>query len=236
MGKEIIQNFHLVLRQFRALSVIFQPAALRMEHRSLPGKSLETFFLFRIGKRAIQQRRDLRQQDRDIVGLGDERVSACHDAVQLVHIRIARRYKDDGNVGKLSDPRTERKTALSRQPDIQKDQMRLRLLYHLHDVAGICRGARSENRFTAGSGARGSRYQITVSRQKRLQFLSYFFIIFDDQNPVFHGNILLIKKQICRQPAQRRGLPAPVIMPLQKMEASNRFLQNRRPTDHSNKS
>ena len=64
--------------------------------RQIPGEDLSGLGT---GSRLSQQGGDLGQQDRRIVRLCDKGVPAQHDAVELVHVRVAAGDKDDRQVG-----------------------------------------------------------------------------------------------------------------------------------------
>ena len=71
------EDLQFVFRQLRLSALVFQPAAFRVQHGPLPGQG----FLLPAGIVAFQQGIDLCQQDRGIVGLGDEGVAAEENAV-----------------------------------------------------------------------------------------------------------------------------------------------------------
>ena len=74
-----------------------------MQHRI----SIGDLFLLLCGIGFFQQRRNFRKQDRCVIGLRDKSVSAQHNAIQLVHIRVAACHKDNRYIGKTADLRTD---------------------------------------------------------------------------------------------------------------------------------
>ena len=137
-----------------------------MQHRI----SIDNLIRLLCGIGFFQQRSNFRKQNRCVIGLRDKSVSAQHDAIQLVHIRVAACHKDDWYFGKCANLGAERKAADSRQLDVQQNQVWLLSFDPVDHIRKIFR----------------SRCFIAVTLQQRFQFIPYQRIIFYYQYFFFH--------------------------------------------------
>ena len=132
--------------------------------------SIDDLFPLLCGIGFLQQRSNFRKQDRCVIGLRNKSVSAQHDAIQFVHIRVAACHKDDWHFRKCANLGAERKATGSRQFDVQQNQM---WLFSFDTVDRIRKILRS-HRF------------IAIALQQRFQFIPYQRIIFYYQYFFFH--------------------------------------------------
>jgi len=81
-----------------------------MQHRI----SIGDLFPLLCGIGFLQQRSNFRKQDCCVIGLRDKSVSAQHDAIQFIHIRVAACHKNNRHLGKCANLGAERKAIGSR--------------------------------------------------------------------------------------------------------------------------
>jgi len=137
-----------------------------MQHRI----SIDDLLPLLCGIGFLQQRSNFRKQDCCVIGLRDKSVSTQHDAIQLVHIRVAACHKDDWHFGKCANLGAERKATGPRQFDVQQNQVWLFGFDPINHIRKIFR----------------SRRFIAIALQQRFQFIPYQRIIFYYQYFFFH--------------------------------------------------
>ena len=121
MPEQKNKYLHLIFCQLRLFTFKSHPAAFRIETQPPVLQNL------RLSRRtgSFQKRSDPCQKNRHIIGLGNKGIAAQHDAVQFIHIRIPAGNKNDRCGRKGPDAGTDSETVLSRQIDVQQQQMRL---------------------------------------------------------------------------------------------------------------
>ena len=120
MLEQVVQNFQFVFGQVGPAALVLNLAAPQVEGRAVPAQHLAPV---RCRVRPPQQRGDFGQQDGRIIRLGDEGVTAQHDAVQLVHVAVAAGDKHDGCLRNGPYLAAQRKTAGPGQFDVQQHKM-----------------------------------------------------------------------------------------------------------------
>ena len=169
MFEEVVEDLDLVLGQLRHLPAVRDGAVLQVQPGAIPGKDLSGLGT---GSRLSQQGGDLGQQDRRIVRLCDKGVPAQHDAVELVHVRVAAGDKDDRQVGESPDLGADLKAAAPRELDVQEDEVGRKRPELLHRIRKV------RNRF----------HLIPVSGQEVFQLCLDGGIILDNQNFLSHND------------------------------------------------